>query len=53
MFFTDATEDGTSVEIPSILTRATIVIAAIATVILGVYPAPLLNLITDLAIFIR
>ena len=53
MFFTDATEDGTSVEIPSILTRATVVIAAIVTVALGVYPAPLLNLITDLAIFIR
>jgi NADH-quinone oxidoreductase subunit N len=53
MFFTDATEDGTSVEIPSILTRATIVIAAIITVALGVYPAPLLNFITDLAIFIR
>ena len=53
MFFTDATEDGTSVEIPSILTRATVVIAAVVTVALGVYPAPLLNLITDLAIFIR
>jgi len=53
MFFTDATEDGTSVEIPSILTRATVVISAVVTVALGVYPAPLLNLITDLAIFIR
>ena len=53
MFLTDATEDGTSVEIPSILTRASIVIAAVVTVALGVYPAPLLNFITDLAIFIR
>jgi len=53
MFLTDATEDGTSVEIPSILTRASIVIAAVTTVALGVYPAPLLNFITDLAIFIR
>jgi len=53
MFFTDATEDVTSVEIPSILTRATIVIAGVITVALGVYPAPLLNFITDLAIFIR
>jgi len=53
MFFTDATEDGTSVEIPSILTRAAVVIAALVTVALGVYPAPLLNFITDLAIFIR
>jgi len=53
MFLTDATEDGTSIEIPSILTRASIVIAAVITVALGVYPAPLLNFITDLAIFIR
>ena len=53
MFFTDATEDGTSVEIPSILTQATVVIAAIVTVALGVYPAPLLEFITNLAIFIR
>ena len=53
MFFTDATEDGTSVEIPSILTRATVVISAVVTVALGVYPAPLLSFITDLATFIR
>jgi NADH-quinone oxidoreductase subunit N len=53
MFFTDATEDGTSVEIPSSLTRATVVIAVVVTVALGVYPAPLLEFITDLAFFIR
>ena len=53
MFFTDATEDGTSVEIPSILTQATVVIALIVTVALGVYPAPLLEFITNLATFIR
>jgi NADH-quinone oxidoreductase subunit N len=53
MFFTDTTEDGTSVEIPSILTGATVVIAAAITVALGVYPAPLLDFITDLATFIR
>ena len=53
MFFTDATEDGTSVEIPSILTQATVVIAVVVTVALGVYPAPLLEFITNLATFIR
>ena len=53
MFFTDATEDGTGVEIPSILTRATVVISAVVTVALGIYPAPLLSFITDLATFIR
>ena len=53
MFFTDTTEDGTGVEIPSILTGATVVIAAAITVALGVYPAPLLDFITNLATFIR
>ena len=53
MFFTDATEDGTSVEIPSSLTQATVLISAVVTVALGVYPAPLLNFISDLATFIR
>jgi len=53
MFFTDATEDGTGVEVPSILTRSTIVIAGVITLALGIYPAPLLNFITDIATFIR
>jgi len=53
MFFSDPVEDGTSVEIPSILTRATIVFAVIVTVALGVYPTPLLDFITDIASFIR
>jgi len=53
MFFSDPVEDGTSVEIPSILTRATIVFAVIVTVLLGVYPTPLLDFITDIASFIR
>jgi NADH-quinone oxidoreductase subunit N len=53
MFFTDATEDGTSVVIPSILTRLTIFISLAITVALGVFPAPLLDFIKPLAIFIR
>jgi NADH-quinone oxidoreductase subunit N len=53
MFFSEATEDGTSVEIPSILTRTAIVASAAITLILGVYPTPLLDFISDLAIFIR
>ena len=53
MFFTDATEDGTGVEVPSILTRSTIVIAGVITLALGIYPAPLLNFITNIATFIR
>lgn len=53
MFFTDVVEDGTAVEIPSVLTRAAIVIAAIVTLVLGIYPAPFLDFITNLATFIR
>ena len=53
MFFTDVSEDGTGVEVPSILTRITIVVAGVVTLVLGVYPAPLLNFISDIATFIR
>jgi NADH-quinone oxidoreductase subunit N len=53
MFFSEATEDGTSVEMPPVLTRSAIVASAAITFILGVYPTPLLDFISDLAIFIR
>ena len=53
MFFTDPTEDGTSIVIPSVLTRITIFFALALTVLLGVFPAPLLDFIKPLAIFIR
>ena len=53
MFFSDTSEDGTGVEIPSLLTRSTIVVSAAITLILGVYPTPIINFISDLAIFIR
>ena len=53
MFFTDPVQDGTSVELPSVLTRLTIVFSIFVTIALGVYPAPLLNFITQLATFIR
>ena len=53
MFFTDPVEDGTSVEIPSALTSLSVIFAMIVTIALGVFPAPVLNLISDLATFIR
>ncbi len=53
MFFTDPVQDGTSVQIPSALTRITVIFAIILTIALGVFPAPLLSFITDLATFIR
>ena len=53
MFFTDPIQDGTSVEIPSILTRATLFFSILVTIALGVFPAPLLTLISNFSTFIR
>ena len=53
MFFTDPVQDGTSVEIPSALTRTSIIFSMALTLALGLYPAPLLDFITSLATFIR
>ncbi|MBF8251764.1 MAG: NADH-quinone oxidoreductase subunit N [Actinobacteria bacterium] len=53
MFFTDPIQDGTSIEIPSILTRTAISSSIVLTILLGVYPAPLLTMITNFSTFIR
>ena len=53
MFFKDPVEDGTSVVIPSALTTITIAVSATLTILLGVFPAPLLNFIETTAFFIR
>ncbi len=53
MFFKDPVEDGTSVLIPSALTTITITISAVITLILGVFPAPLIDFIASTAFFIR
>jgi NADH-quinone oxidoreductase subunit N len=53
MFFKDPIEDGTSVVIPSALTTITIAVSATVTILLGVFPAPLLNFIETTAFFIR
>jgi NADH-quinone oxidoreductase subunit N len=53
MFFKDPVEDGTSVVIPSALTSITIAISAVLTLVLGVFPAPVINFIQTTAIFLR
>ena len=53
MFFKDPVEDGTSVLIPSGLTTTTIAITSVITLVLGIYPAPLINFIASSAFFIR
>lgn len=53
MFFKDPIEDGTSVVIPSALTTTTIAATSAVTLVLGIYPAPLINFIATYASFIR
>ena len=53
MFFTDPVQDGTSIEIPSILTRTAVISSIVLTILLGIYPAPLLTMITNFSTFIR
>jgi NADH-quinone oxidoreductase subunit N len=53
MFFKDPVEDGTSVVIPSGLTTTTIAVTSVITLVLGIYPAPLINFIATYASFIR
>jgi NADH-quinone oxidoreductase subunit N len=53
MFFKDPVEDGTSVVIPSALTTIAITVAALITLILGVFPAPLVDFIASTATFLR
>jgi NADH-quinone oxidoreductase subunit N len=53
IFFKDPVEDGTSVLIPSIATRITILASLAVTLLLGVLPAPVLDYISQTAFFLR
>lgn len=53
MFFTDPVGDGPSVVVPSLLTSSVIAIGVAGTLVLGVVPGPLLDLIGRTAQFIR
>lgn len=53
MFFKDPVEDGASVVIPSALTTTTIALSAVATLVLGLFPAPAINFIQTTAFFLR
>jgi NADH-quinone oxidoreductase subunit N len=53
MFFRDAVEDGTTVVIPSSLTRSVVLVSGIATILFGVVPQPLINFINTYSVFIR
>ena len=53
MFFTDPVGDGPTVAVPSALTTVVIAAAALATVILGVVPGPVLDLAQHAGAFVR
>ena len=53
MFFKEPAEDGTSVVIPTALTRSVVLISGFATILFGVIPTPLLDFINNHALFIR
>jgi NADH-quinone oxidoreductase subunit N len=53
MFFQDPAPDGPTVAIPSPLTSTAIALGLAVTVILGVYPQPMLHLADQAALFIR
>ena len=53
MFFTDPVGDGPTVAVPSALTTVVIAAAALATVVLGVVPGPVLDLAQHAGAFVR
>ena len=53
MFFSDPVGDGPAVAVPSWATRATITVAAAVTLVLGIFPQPLLDLASNADIFVR
>ncbi|RBQ21747.1 NADH-quinone oxidoreductase subunit NuoN [Spongiactinospora rosea] len=55
MFFSEPAPDGPTIAVPSVGTAGVVAIAAAATVVLGIYPEPVLRLAEDAAstLFIR
>jgi len=53
LFFADSTNDSVSVVIPSILTRISISICVLITIVLGIAPSLLFDIAQDFAYFLR
>jgi NADH-quinone oxidoreductase subunit N len=55
MFFSDPVPDGPEVVVPSLFTGTAVGVGAIATVVLGILPGPVLNLASHAAnqLFVR
>lgn len=52
MFFTEPVSDDVSVVVPTAFTQVALTVSAIATILLGVFPQPVLDLVAD-TVFIR
>jgi NADH-quinone oxidoreductase subunit N len=53
MYFTEPAGDSVRVVSPSVLTSAAVTIGVVITLVLGVVPAPLLDLASRSALFLR
>ena len=53
MFFTEPTQETATVAIPSVFTTVALAASATVTVLLGIFPQPLLDLINNAGVFIR
>ncbi len=53
MFFSEPAADGPTVAVPGAFTTVTITVGVVVTVGLGIFPAPLLDLAQQAAVFIR
>jgi NADH-quinone oxidoreductase subunit N len=53
MFFAEPTDESASVVVPSVFTTIAIAAGATITVILGIVPQPLLELVANADVFIR
>lgn len=53
MFFSDPVGDGPQIATPSWLTKGVVVVTVAATIVLGVFPQPLLDLASHANVFVR
>jgi NADH-quinone oxidoreductase subunit N len=53
MFFSDPVVDGPTVSVPSLFTSSALVVAVVATVVLGILPGPVLDLAQQAGAFVR
>jgi len=53
MFFQEPAEGGPTVAVPGVLTSASLVLGLAVTVVLGVFPQPVLDLASRAALFVR